>query len=233
MPGTPRSSTSPRWLELELGADNEILHRARHQHLAGGGLALDPGADVDPDAGEVPSVISTSPVWIPTRTSMPEAARSPPRRPVLPGRRGRARRTGPGCRPRRSATSWPPNRAVSCRTSGRCRSSSSRHRRSPRLDASPVEPTMSVNTTVASTRSAPGPTADPGEELLDLVDDLVRVDPGEVVVAVQFDEPALRGSERRCTGPPRRLASVSPIRCSTSVGTWIAGSTGRTSMWRS
>ena len=90
-----------------------------------------------------------------------------------------------------------------------CASSRSRQRRSPSSAACSVEPTMSVNRTVASTRSGSGAAADAGEELLDLVEQRVLVaDPRQVVVAGQLDEAARRGSARRGSGRPRRNGAV-------------------------
>src|SRR5207248_5374258 len=45
--------------------------------------------------------------------------------------------------------------------------------------------------------------ADSRQELLDLVDDLVGIDPGDVHVPWKLDEPRARGSARRCSAPPR------------------------------
>jgi hypothetical protein len=56
---------------------------------------------------------------------------------------------------------------------------------------------MSVKRTVASTRSGSGTGRVPGQELLDLVDDLVRVPGGDPVVrAGELDE--LRARDPRC-----------------------------------
>ena len=86
-----------------------------------------------------------------------------------------------------------------------------------------VEPTMSVNRTVASTRSGSARLAHAGEELLDLVEHVVRRSPSsDVVVAGQLDEraPGMVRARKRAFSTRQTL---SPARCSTSVGRLIAG----------
>jgi hypothetical protein len=53
-------------LELDPGAGDEIIHGLRDEHLPRPGRRGGPGADVDCQAGELPTR-SHSPVWIPAR----------------------------------------------------------------------------------------------------------------------------------------------------------------------
>ena len=101
-------------------------------------------------------------------------------------------------------TSRPPYRTSSARTIESCVSRSALQARSPSAAARSVEATMSLNSTVASTRSSRA--APPRHELLDLVDELVDVEaPHRIVAARQLDvlrirECGPRGSARARPG---------------------------------
>jgi len=116
------------------------------------------------------SVITRAPMWtaIPA-TSCPTSSHSPVcspariRSPISPASSTisaaqRTARAGPSNVARKPSpivlTSVPRHRSSWVRTSALCSASSSRQRPSPSREAVSVEPTMSVNITVASTRSA-------------------------------------------------------------------------------
>src|SRR4051794_40268294 len=96
---------------------------------------------------------SHSPVWRPARISRPairtDSAMSLAQRTPRAGPSNVARKPSPVC-----LTSRPPKRESWRRTSSSWRASRSRQRLSPSSAARSVEPTMSVNSTVDSTRSA-------------------------------------------------------------------------------
>src|SRR5438445_7527075 len=137
----------------------------------------------------LPSTSSHSPVWMPARTSMP---RSPTARTIEPAHR--TARAGPSkvarnpspavstslplkrSSSRRTAAWWashePRSVAELCRALGRADDVGEEHRRQDTV------------------RLRPMPHA--GEELLDLVEDLVGVDPGQMVVPRQLDEARTR-----------------------------------------
>ena len=108
------------------------------------------------------------------------------------GSLGQARRTRRGSRPRRCRAPRPQKRSSSRRTAAWCSSRSAAQRASPSSRTRSVEPTRSVKRTVVSTRSDGGTGRAPGEELLDLVEDLVGIDDRHVVVALELDEASAR-----------------------------------------
>src|SRR5215213_4163157 len=54
-------------VEADVGADEQVLHRAGDQHLTVAGQGRDPGRDVDGQPSQVCPRTSTSPVWTPAR----------------------------------------------------------------------------------------------------------------------------------------------------------------------
>ena len=115
------------------------------------------------------------------------------------------------------------------------RSSTPRHAWSPTDTARSVDPTMSVKSTVASTRSA-GVVATglmPGEELLDVVEEPGAIAPSydHVVVGVVLDEASAREHGRRCSDPTATGNRAGHrVLCSTRVGAATVGRIGRTSI---
>ena len=178
--------------------------------------------------GFSPSRRSTSPVWTPARTSSP-SARSAYRISMAQ----RIARAGP------SNAARNPSPAVSSSSPAK-RSSA---RRTDRVvlveEGSPARVAEILHALGGADEigeedggqhavgSAHG--TSPGEELLDLVEDLVGVDGHEVVVAVRARRTARPRCARRGSAPPRPATSRSPVRCSTSVGQRTLGSSSRTS----
>ena len=171
---------------------------------------------------------STSPVCTPGTDLEAERRHGVADRRARSGSRAPARRTWRGsrrrlCRPRGRGS----GRARAGRRRGAPRAARA-SARSPSSAARSVEPTMSVKSTVASTRSGSGPSADAGQELLDLVEDRSGVAARESGRRPELDE-ARPGDVRGDVAAPRRWRRVAG-RWRTSVGTRIVGSTWRTSI---
>ena len=165
------------------------------------GHGADTRAHRDGDPADVVAVEPTSPA----------CSRRAPRFPGRPRRRvawaHRTARAGPSNVARKPSpmvlTSRPRYRARCARTTWSCRRSRTcRHARSPRAADCAVESTMSVNSTVASTRSSTARHATPGQKPLELE---VRLGLQRVVVAAGLDGPGAGGSASGSR--PRRSAS--------------------------
>ena len=134
-----------------------------------------------------------------------EVAQRQRRSPRRSGRRGRGRRTSRTsrrrrCRPRGRGSA----RAARARAGGAARAARSRRGRRARRLA--VDPTMSVKSSVASTRSGSTSSRTPAEEPLDLVEQRLPIAlPRQVVGARQLDHPRARDA---LAHEARRLAEV-------------------------
>jgi len=140
--------------ELQAGADQEILHRARHDDVAGAAGA----------ATRAPMCTASPPIWSPRTSTLAGvhagADREPEHRERVvdsPGRRGwrdRGRRRW-ARKPSPAVSISRPTEAgqLPRRRMASCESSRARHSVSPSSAARAVEPTMSVKRTVASLRS--------------------------------------------------------------------------------
>jgi hypothetical protein len=108
----------------------------------------------------VPSTSSHSPVWSPARISIPRS-----RTHSTTAQAQRIARAGPSklaTKPSPVVFTSLPRKRVSCRrTAASCEASSSRQARSPSAAARSLEPTMSVKSTVARTRSGSGSSQPP------------------------------------------------------------------------
>ena len=150
-------------------ADDEVADGAADEHFARCGEAADARADVDREAADV--VVGEQLAFAGVQTGadlQTELADA-----VADGERAADR----AARPSNMASAPSPSdltkrprwRSTSSRTSASWLSSSDRHAPSPSWAARSVEPTMSVKSTVASTRSLTTGRRDAGQKLLDLV----------------------------------------------------------------
>ena len=158
-------------LERDAGADDEILHGRRHEDLAGSASDITRAAMFTPRPATSVPTSSISPVCSPAAPTRPRlrtpsriatAAADRTRGPVERREDAVARRLD---EPPVEPLELPPDeRLVRLeRVAASCAS--------PASAAISVERTMSVNNTVARTRSVDGGRISPGEELLDHVED--------------------------------------------------------------
>ena len=172
---------------------------------------------------------SHSPVCRPARTLSPSAATA-----STISLAQRTARAGPSKVARKPSpivlTSVPRQRASASRTTVLCSSSSSRQRPSPSRAACSVEPTMSVNSTVASTRSGSGcvgagRSGTPRRRR-------ARADrPSRRCPRRDTRRTARPGSATATSRPSSIGSRRSSVTCVTRVGTRIVGSTARRSVW--
>ena len=225
LPGTPFSSRSPRSYKLDARSRHQRWHGTRTRISAGPARA-DTRADVHSHSADVVARSSISPVWMPARTSMSK----PFRFSRLPSALCAAGAVEGGNEPVASGlTSRPRKRAIWLRTLWSWRSSNSRQV-GPRVGSPSVEPTMSVNKTVARMRSIPPPRGARRRMRRSLLTKLLGV-------AAQWGNPsrATRRVAHRGYGfqvvvrAPSQHGSRVRSAVMTSVGTWIAPSTERTS----
>ena len=174
---------------------------------------------------------STSPVWIPVRTSRP-SGRSASR--IAPAHRiARADRRRSRTRRRRSSSRAGPRcRSICSRTARSCASSSSCQRWSPAAAARAVESTRSVNSTVASTRSG---STSAGAPVTNSSISAMTVSISPTTTTWSMPSSSTSRASARCSASQRdcrTLTARSPRRCSSSTGTRTLGITSRTSISR-
>ena len=142
------------------GAGDDVAHCRGHQHLAGPRQRRDARSDVH---GHARDVITTN-LDLAGVDADPDLDTQHADRvdQCVAARQGGLGLVNVATNPSPAVlTSRPPNRWISWRTMVSWLSSRSRHRLSPSIAARSVEPTMSVNTMVVSTRSASPPPRTP------------------------------------------------------------------------
>ena len=214
-------------LERDARAGHEVLDGARDEHLAGAGLRRDARADVDGDPAELVRRSARTRPCAGRRGSRGRAARTA----SAIARAHRIARAGPSkvarkpspavstSRPRKRASCAPHERVVALEQLAPARGRRARA-------AVSVEPTMSVNITVASTRSGSCAVTRRRVRNSSISSRTRRrrrrhgrwSSPGS-------STNARPGCARPCSAPARRRRRGRRVRCRTSVGTRIAGRT--------
>ena len=179
-----------------------------------------------------PAIVSTSPVCTPARTSMPRSCTADviacAHRTPRAGPSNVAKKPSPAV-----STSVPRNLPSMARTTPWCCSTRSPHPLSPSSAAFSVDPTMSVNMTVARTRSRSASSSRTAATKRSISSSRSSCRPITNRCSLPGNE--MNRAPRICSASQRVSSmekSRSSSRARTSVGTWIAGKVERTSIAR-